>query len=368
MKKAKSFFNIKYFITVFLVALLITGAIVWLANDAFAITAPNETAVISIPEGSSAKEVTKLLKDNGLIKSGLWFRTYLALRGKDISPKGDVYRIPMSSGFDGIHRILTYGSRAETSQVRISIPEGSSIDDIMRIICDENGICSRAEFIDTVQNGDFSRYSFLPSVKPVNAENGISADVPVLKRTTTDPASPKYRLEGYLYPDTYYFYSKSSAYSVIDKMLANFDAKFDEKYRLACKKQGLSISDAVTLASIIIKEAKFVSDYPKISSVFHNRLASSAFASRLQSDATVVYALGREMTPEDKSLDSPYNTYKYGGLPPSPIANPDLNAISYAIYPDRTPYFYFVTTKNGSALYASTYSAHLQNVRKAGLQ
>ena len=121
----------------------------------------------------------------------------------------------------------------------------------------------------------------------------------------------------------------------------------------------------ITLASVIIREARFTHDYPKVSSVFHNRLQSTAFGKRLQSDATLVYALGREMTSADKELDIPYNTYKYGGLPPTPIANPDLSAISYAIYPDSTPYYYFVTAKDGSVLYARDYASHLRNVQKA---
>ena len=339
MQKKKKFFTFKYFLAVFLTALALTGAILWLINDAFAITAPDGDVTVVIPEGSSDKEISDILKDSGLIKSRLWFRAYLKLRGKDIEPKGESFRIPYGSGFDGIHRIINFGSSAELSEVRVSIPEGSTTEDIMRLICDKNGICSREDFTETMKNGDFSKYSFLPT-----------------ERTT---------LEGYLYPDTYYFYSQSSAYAVIDKMLANFDKKFDEKYRLACKKQGMSINDAVTLASIIIKEAKFTHDYPKVSSVFHNRLESSAFGKRLQSDATLVYVLGREMTSADKELDSPYNTYKHGGLPPTPIANPDLDAISYAIYPDTTPYYYFVTTSDGSVLYARDYATHLRNVQRA---
>lgn len=340
--KKKRFFTFKYFLTVFLVALALTGAIVFLVNDAFALTAPDGAATLTLSEGSTVKEIADVLKSKGLIKSKLWFRTYLALRGKRLSPQGEEFTVPYGSGFDGIHRILNYGSAPTYAEVRVSIPEGSTVEDIMSLVCDGYGICSREDFTETMKNGDFSRYSFLPT-----------------ERET---------LEGYLYPDTYYFYSKCSAYTVIDKMLANFDRKFDENYRLACKKQGISISDAVTLASVIIKEARLATDYPKVSSVFHNRLESAAFGRRLQSDATLVYALGREMTPEDKELDSPYNSYKYGGLPPTPIASPDLTAISYAIYPDTTPYYYFVTTKNGSVLYARDYVSHLNNVRRAGLE
>ena len=338
MKPKKRFFTLKYFLCLITLSLLITGAAVFLANDAFAITGSDTEQVIRLDAQSSANKIASTLKKEGLIKSKTWFLTYLRLRGKALSVKPGVYRIPENSGFDGIHRILTYGNDAQTAQVRISIPEGATLGDIMRIICDENGICSRSDFEDTVKNGDFSKYSFLPA-----------------DRTS---------LEGYLYPDTYFFYTSCSAYSVIDKMLGNFNAKFDEKYRQACKNAGISVDQAITLASIIIKEAKYVSDYGRVSSVLHNRLKSDAFAHKLQSDATLVYALGRPMNPSDKELDSPYNTYKYGKLPPTPICSPDLNAISYAIHPDKTDYFYFVADKNGAVLYARTYSAHLKNIEK----
>ena len=174
-----------------------------------------------------------------------------------------------------------------------------------------------------------------------------------------------YRLEGYLYPDTYYFYTDSSAYTVLDRMLENFDRHMDEKYLAACEKQGFTVDEAVTLASMIMKEAKKLSDYPKVSSVFRNRKSSRAFGGRYQSDATLTYALGRPMVGGDKEDLSPYNTYKYAGLPPSPICFPDMNAISYALSPDKTNYYYFVSDKNGDMLYATTYGKHRENIKKA---
>ena len=145
-------------------------------------------------------------------------------------------------------------------------------------------------------------------------------------------------------------------------MLENFDRHFDEKCRRACEKSGMTLDQTVTLASMIIKEARFISDYPKVSSVFHNRLNSKSFKGRLQSDATLTYALGRPMEGGDKEHLSAYNTYKYTGFPPSAICSPDINAISYALCPDKTPYYYFVSDKKGEMLYATTYEAHRKNL------
>ena len=342
----KKFFSLKYFAITAAVALALTAVIVFLADDAFALTANDSEVEISIPKGSTDAQIAQVLKDNGLIKSKLWFNAYTKLRGRSLTDTGDTYVIPTGSGFDGIYRILTYGSPESHVQLRVVIPEGTNIQGIMDIVCDKYGICSRDEFLREVENGDFSKYSFVLALP-------------------ADQNEQKYRLEGYLYPDTYCFFSDSSAHEVIDKMLSNFNKKFDKKYLAACEKQGLTVHEAVTLASIIIREGKHISDYGKISSVFHNRLRSASLNGRLQSDATLVYALGREMTPEDKELDSPYNTYKNGGLPPSPICCPDLNAISYAIYPDSTGYYYFVTKKDGSALFARDYYTHQQNIKIA---
>lgn len=338
--------KLKYFALTVAVALSLTAIISFLVNDAFALTADGREVEVKIEKGSSEKEIADVLKDSGLIKSKTWFRLYTKLRGRTLTNTESSYVIPAGSGFDGIYHILKNGSPDSHVQLRVVIPEGTNIDGIMETVCEKYGICTKDEFIDEIENGDFSKYSFVSAIK--SGDNGA-----------------KYRLEGYLYPDTYCFFSDSSAHEIIDKMLSNFNRKFDKKYLAACEKQGMTVHEAVTLASVIIREGKHVSDYGRISSVFHNRMNSTAFGGRLQSDATLVYVLGREMTPEDKELDCPYNTYKYGGLPPSPICCPDLNAISYAIYPDSTGYYYFVTKKDGKALFARDYYTHQQNIKIA---
>ena len=319
---------------------------IYLAFDTFALSSPDTLAEVTVEKELTPSQTAQLLKDSSLIKSKLWFLTYTRLRGKTPSPAPDTYNIPYSAGYDGICRILTYGSEREHTQVRVSIPEGETVEGIAKILCDKYGICKKEDFLYAVQNADFSRYWFIKELEG-----------------RTD--NRKYRLEGYLYPDTYCFFSDSSPEEMIDRMLSNFERKLDGKYLAACREKGVSLDEALTLASIIMREGKSVSDYAKISSVFHNRLKSAAFQKRLQSDATLVYALGRDMTPADKSLDSPYNTYLNGGLVPSPICCPDVNAVAYALYPSETDYYYFVTKSDGTVLYARDYQTHLQNIKKA---
>ncbi len=180
---------------------------------------------------------------------------------------------------------------------------------------------------------------------------------------------PKYYgLEGYLFPDTYRIYASSTVTDVIEKMLDNFDKKLTDKMRADIRKQGKSIYEIVTMASIIEKEAPI--DYQKddnhdariISGIFWNRLK---IGQGLQSDATLSYIFGDNdptHSGRDLEVDSPYNTYKYRGLPPGPICNPGILAIEAAIYPIQTDYYYFLTPLGkDQVVYAHTYEEHLKN-------
>ena len=180
-----------------------------------------------------------------------------------------------------------------------------------------------------------------------------------------------YRLEGYLFPDTYMFYSDSSETEAIYKMLSNFDRKVSAGIRAEAQRRGLPADELVTLASIIEKEAFFKSDQALISSVFHNRLRSKTLV-RLESDATAVYArdAGRTVrggvpTTDDLSAASPYNTYKTIGLPPGAICSPGLDAIEAAALPASTDYLYFVCNKDKKAVFSRTYTEHLSAVNAA---
>ncbi|MFA5109059.1 MAG: endolytic transglycosylase MltG [Patescibacteria group bacterium] len=180
---------------------------------------------------------------------------------------------------------------------------------------------------------------------------------------------PKYYgLEGYLFPDTYRIYADSTAEEVVEKMLDNFDKKLTPAMRADIKKQGKTIYQIITMASIIEKEAPI--DYQKtdnrdariISGIFWNRLK---IGQALQSDATLSYILNDNQpqhSGKDLVIDSPYNTYKYRGLPPGPICNPGILAIKAAIYPLATDYYYFLTPKGkDEVIYAHTNEEHNKN-------
>ena len=174
-------------------------------------------------------------------------------------------------------------------------------------------------------------------------------------------------LEGYLFPDTYRVFASTTAESVVRRLLQNFDDKLSPEMRREIERQGKTIHEIVTMASIIEKEApifkqKDIRDAKIISGIFWNRLR---IGMALQSDATLSYIFGDNKPAHEGAeleVDSPYNSYKYPGLPPGPICNPGLVAIEAAIYPEKTDYFYFLTPLEGGAVYyGKTYAEHLYN-------
>lgn len=179
-----------------------------------------------------------------------------------------------------------------------------------------------------------------------------------------------YRLDGYLFPDTYNFFTDATEEDVLYKLLSNFEAKFDIENKARVQELGMTVDDIVILASMIQKEAMYITDYPLVSSVFHNRLNNpSATNGLLQSNATVQYT----MPPEEVELelsyeqiekyDNGYNTFKYKGLPVGPICNSSLNALNWALYPTDTDYYYFVSDMEGFNHYATTWAEHDKNVK-----
>lgn len=177
-------------------------------------------------------------------------------------------------------------------------------------------------------------------------------------------------LEGFLYPDNYLVPRETTADQLINQIISNFNIKVNQELRDGFARQGLSLYQAVTLASIVEREAVVDEEMPLISSVFYNRLNAQM---KLDSDPTVQYAIGYDpssgswwknpLTASDLQINLPYNTYLYPGLPPTPIASPSLNALRAVAFPASTPYFYFraACDDSGRHLFAETFQEHINN-------
>ncbi len=341
---------IVYIMSVLVISGFLSYYIIVIANDVFAFVKPTEEIAVQIENNATIDDIAEELYAEGVIEYPKIFSLYTRIRRdlEEVEFVAGEHMVSTSMNYDYLYK--TFLPKSVRAIERITIPEGYTVDEIIDLFV-SYGMGTRAGFADAIQNADFSDYWFIAELDG-----------------SMDPAR-RYRLEGYLFPDTYEFYTDWTETQILRKLLDNFATKFDIAYKERCDELGLSVDEVIILASMIQMEAKYAEEYGAISSVFHNRLKSSAFMKRLDSDATIQYALGTdrksELTHEDTELDSPYNTYTNPGLPPGPISNPSLNAISYALYPDKTEYYYFVAKPNGYSLFATTEPEHLENIRIA---
>jgi len=329
--------------------LVVSGALsyfgITVCNDVFAFIKDTNEVVVTIPEYATLNDIASILKENRVIKYPYIFKIYAQLRDDDGEFLSGEYTISPSMSYD---YLLSAFKPVEPprKEVSVTIPEGYTVDEIIDHFV-SLGMGTREGFIDAIENYDWD-YWFIDEL-----ESNIND-------------SRKYKLEGYLFPDTYYYYSDSSEVVIIWKMLENFEVKFPQELRERCTELGYTVDEVLTIASMIQMEAKYPSEFPYVSAVFHNRLnnPNNETQGRLQSDPTIQYALGGHeiLTQENLEMDSPYNTYIYKGLPPGPICNPDLNAINYALYPEEVDYLYFVAKKDGYHLFASNLDDHNQNI------
>ncbi len=292
-----------------------------------------EEETVEIAYGTPTIEIVNILKEEGIIRSRLSFLLIHALRKEKLEAgeyEFDGYVTPfevyekISKGIHKIHRVL--------------IPEGSDVYDIAEIL-HAKGICRKEDFL---------RYALSEEVA---------------KRYGLETST----MEGFLFPDTYFFSKNTHPLRVIDTMFRNFMERTKE-LRKELEKKNLTLEKWVTIASMIEKETFWEEERPLIAAVIYNRLKRRM---KLQIDPTVIYALKRrglwkgKLTKEDMQIDDPYNTYVYFGLPPTPICNPGLSSLRAALYPADVDYLYFVIDpKRRKHLFSRTYSEHLRNVNR----
>ena len=341
-----------YIASVLLVSFICAYFIIVISNDVFAFVKSDEQVEVVIPEYATLDQIADELYNKQVIKYPKIFVLYTMIRSKDPGKYiAGTYTVSPTQNFDELLSTFVEKKSRSLTEVSVTIPEGYTVDDIIDLFVNEKGIGTREGFIDAIQNGEYD-YWFVNEL------------------TNTNP-NRKYRLEGYLYPDTYYVYKESEETSIINKMLANFHSKFSIEYKQECEKSGMTVDEVINFASLIQMEAKYTTDYSMVSSVFHNRLNSSYYDRKLESCATIQYILPERkerITNDDTLIDNPYNTYRYPGLPPGPISNPTLKAIRAALYPEQSNYYFFVNDIEGNLLFAKTFAEHNANKAKVDAQ
>ncbi|MDR0292724.1 MAG: endolytic transglycosylase MltG [Oscillospiraceae bacterium] len=308
--------------------LIISGTSLFLAvlgwgcvNDVLALTKPDKEVTVSIPRDYTIPELSRELAELGLIEKPWLFTLYCNYsHAKDKIEPGS-YTINSSLDYNAI--IKSFVTVVEREVVEVRVIEGKNLEETFRLIA-EQGVCGYEELLKAADEEEFS-FDFLEDL----------------------PVRPG-RLEGYLYPDTYLFYTDVSPRSVLLKFLNNFKLKLTPSMRNRLNTIEYDLNGILTIASMIEMEAASDSERNLISSVIYNRLGRDM---RLDIDATVYYLVPERkenqerLTAEDLEIDSPYNTRRYAGLPPGPICSPSYASIRAALYPASTKYLYYALDK-----------------------
>lgn len=355
-----------YFVFVIAVSVILAYYAITMGNDVFAFVKDADTVEIVVTEDDGINEIATMLHDKGVIQYPSLFKLYNHFKNKDSeTPQefvADTYVFESNLNYDELIAKFEKSSPIRAI-VDITFPEGLSADEMIEIFL-ENGIGTREGFEEAVKSSLIydMKYKFL-------------TDLQELEKAGFEDGR-KYALEGYLYPDTYQFYTDSSEIDAIAKLLRTFNVRFEEEYYARCEELGLSVDQIVNIAAIVQKETKYSSEYPVVSSLYHNRLNNPTSFPRLQCDSTYLYAYPdrREglTLDEMKNSKNPYSTYSHDGLPPSAICNPSLDAIIAALYPNAEDssgksytYYYMVARPNGYHYFATTENEHINNIARA---
>lgn len=276
----------------------------------------HKSGVFEIKEGKGLIEIAEDLKKQGFIQIEFPFCAFVSWRDKSRELKSGVYSFTSDDTFLTIAEKIIQG---ENYKIKITIPEGFTLEQIDARLA-ENELIKQGEFID-------------------------------------------FDLEGYLFPDTYYFSGQESSEEITEIFLDNFDKKLNLELRQEIEKQDKTIFEIITMASLIEKEVRSFEDKQIVSGILWKRLN---IGMPLQICATIAYITGKntvKISIKETQIDSPYNTYKYRGLPIGPICNPGLESIKAAIYPKDSAYWYYLSTPTGETIFSENLEQH--NIAKA---
>ncbi|NLK38161.1 MAG: endolytic transglycosylase MltG [Epulopiscium sp.] len=299
-----------------------------------------EDVEVIIPMGATTKDIAVILKEKGLIKSTFSFRMESKMNKFDGTYRQGTYLVKPGMTHQEMMELFQKGG-VQDERLRLVVPEGFTTADIAARL-EEKGICTAQEFIEEANNGEFD-FDFVK-------------DLP----------DREYRLEGYLFPYTYFLSETTTAHDLIVRMLGRFEEVYQNAATDSEETQKYTMDEIVTMASIIESEIR-VEDERKIASgVIRNRLEAGM---PLQMDATVLYAMGitkEDVLEKDLQIDSPYNTYKNKGLPIGPISNPGAKSLEAALHPDENAYLYYVLEAKGQSnhVYTETYEEFLKAKEK----
>ncbi len=370
-KRGSALKNTVWIISIVVISVGLAFGIIYAGADFLGIGfGRGKDVAMDIPKGTPASEVAERLEETGAVKIPLLFRVYSKLKGYDSQFKYGLYDFNTEAGYEQLAEMLiTEGAKAET--IKVTIPEGTGINDFVKNVNGERvtvpGIATLLENAGVCSKTDFKA-----------ALNEVKLDTRLLKNVNV--GKTYYELEGYLFPETYEFYSydsKESARLAVKKMIEEMENRItDEMYKKA-EEMGYSMNEILTMASIIQMEAgietkteaakkKLQENMEGVAGVFYNRLDSAETGGTLGSSPTLFYG------DSFKNDDGRYNTQADNdfpaikGLPPGPLCSPSIEAINAALNPKSSEYYYFVTDSSGNFYFHKTLDE--QNTTKAKLK
>lgn len=285
---------------------------------------------VTVREGMSGMAIARLLADKGIVADAGSFYVLCRLRRVDSRLKaGDYAFLPLKRPEEILEQMVSGRVKVQ----RVTLPEGATVRQLARIFHDQ-GLAAEHEVLQMASDPDF--------IYSLGVESGT--------------------LEGYLFPETYFFQASQSLPAMLTMMVQEFRRRLPEGWREQLEGRGLTLHEWVTIASMVEKEAVVDEERPIIAGVFYNRLRENM---PLQSDPTAVYDLpgfSGPITPDHLKRSSPYNTYRNRGLPVGPICNPGARSLHAALHPASVPYRYFVSNNDGTHHFSETYGEHRQAV------
>lgn len=344
--------RITFWVIVAIILLLLAGcgAVALYVWNGLRPAPEGEAKRVEIERGMTAFQVADMLEQQGIIRNSFLFKYYLRYKDEGNKFQAGIYELHPGMTNDEIVAKLNAGETVKPETIRFTVPEGYSILQMAEKL-DKEKLADKEEFLRLVDDPK------------------LPADSSVLQSIPKD-GKLRYRLEGYLFPETYEFPKDSTLNDMIVRMVSELERKLNElpegwKEKMAAR--GLNFHQLMTVASLVEREVVVDEERALVAGVIYNRLAKGML---LQIDATVQYALGEQkerLLYKDLEIDDPYNTYKYEGLPPGPIASPSLASIEAALYPAKSDYLFYVTKKDGSGehLFARTFEEHERNIEES---
>lgn len=351
-KKNRRIFRAVWMVMVLFIALALVQYMVSGINDMLAVQRTQVDVTVDIPKDPTLEQVAEILEERGVIENPQFFTLYAKLTNSEDYFRKGTFQLSTTMDYQAL--ITTLQSNASRLDVvDVTFPEGITVQEAAALL-EEKGVCSAEEVLKVCNSTVYDEtYEMLPLI-PENEDR-------------------VYRLEGYLFPDTYQFYVDEDPESAVKRLVRNCNQKLTNNLRAEAEEKGFTLDELLTLASIVQLEAANQEDMYLVSSVLQNRLADGQQYDiyTLDCDSTTYYPYrSKDEIPEAEreTFVSAYNTYSNRGLPPGPVCNPGMDAIDAVLNPAESNYYYFCHDANGNAYYASTQWEHQANLKKAGLR